>query len=121
MAFLSGKVGGVLVGGVGYAFGKWKFAFNAKEVSVNNFLSQGFQQLVIGFTKGSITMSGPYDQGNMPLTAGNSYALTLQFTNAIVLTVTAFLTDLTPSNDAEGTPTVDCSFSSSGVFTASIV
>jgi hypothetical protein len=116
--FLSGKVGGVLVGGTAWALGKWKIPIDTKMIPVNPFTAAGFQQLVAGFTKATITLDGYYDSGNMPMTSGNSYQFTLQWTNALSIVVTARVSNITPSNDAEGSPQITITADSDGVFTA---
>lgn len=117
--YLSGLTGAISLGTTAYAFGKWKAAFNTKTIPVNNFTSGGYQALVKGFTKATITASGPYNQGNMPLTCGNTYTFNLTLTAGTVLTATGVLGDMTMSNDAEGNPQVDITAESTGSFAAS--
>jgi hypothetical protein len=119
MSFASGKDGAVLVGSTPYAFGKWDLDINTKAVPTNNFTSQGFNDNVAGFTGGTITLQGPWDIGSMPLTSGTVYTFNLN--NGITtIPVPARVTNIKPSNDAEGTPTVSVTAVSKGVFTPSI-
>ncbi len=118
--FLSGLTGGVLVAGNVYSFGKWKASIKCKLIPRNNFTSQGFQLLVKGFLDATLTISGPYDAGNMPITCGNAYLFTLQWTAAITFPVVAFVESLEPDDDAEDAPNVAITAKSSGLFTPSI-
>jgi hypothetical protein len=119
MAFIAGTSGSVLVGGVAYAFGKWRFAMKAGLPKVNNFTS-AYQQLVAGLISGTLTLEGPYDAGNMPIAAGTSYAFTLKFSAAVTLTVTCYVEDITPSQDIEDAARVTVTAQSTGSFTAAI-
>lgn len=121
MAFnpIGGPSGSVLVGGVAYAFGKWRVSFKSGLPKVNNFTS-AYQQLVAGLLSATLSLEGPYDGGNMPLTAGVSYAFTLKFSNAITLTVTAYVESIDPSQDIEDAARVSVTAQSSGSFTASV-
>lgn len=116
---IGGPSGSVLIGGVPYAFGKWRCPIKTGLPRVNNFTS-AFQQLVAGLTSGTITLDGPYDGGNMPLTSGQSYEFTLKFSNAISLTLTALVGEIVPSQDIEDAARISITAESSGTFTASI-
>lgn len=122
MAFtpVSGKSGSVLVGGTAYAFGKWEYAMKTGTPKVTNFNGSGYRQLVSGITEGTITVDGPMDLGNMALTSGNTYVMTLQWTNSVTLTGTGILASLTPSDDVEDAGRVKCTFEINGTFTAAI-
>lgn len=117
--FISGTSGSVLVGGVAYSFGKWRFQMKAGLPRVNNFTT-GYQVLVAGLLSGTLTLEGPYDGGNMPLAAGTSYAFTLKFSNAITLSVTCYVEDITPSQDIEDAARISVTAQSTGSFTAAI-
>lgn len=116
---IGGPSGSVLVAGVPYAFGKWRCGMKANLPRVNNFTS-AFQQLVVGLKSNSITLEGPYDGGNMPLTVGNSYAFTLRFTAGLDLLITALVAEISPSQDIEDAARISITCESSGTFTASI-
>ncbi len=118
---ISGKTGAVLVGSIQYAFGKWEYAMSTGTPKVTNFTGGGYRQIVSGITEGTITVEGPYDEGNMPLTSGNTYTLTLNWNNTISLTGTAILAKLTPSMDVEDAGRIKCVFEVNGTFTAAIV
>lgn len=118
--YLSGITGGVLIGGPAYSFKKWKLAMNTKMVIRNNFTVQGFQRLVAGFTKGTVTAEGPYNAGNFPIVCGVFYVFTLQWSANLAIVVTCGVQDLEPDDDAEDGPNVSITALSSGVFTAAI-
>lgn len=118
--YISGKTGSVLVGGVAYAFGKWKLSMKTGLPKVTNFNTGGYQLLVSGITSGTITLEGPYNQGNMPVTCGNSYAFTLTWAPTITIAVTAFVESIEASDDVEGAGHVVVTAQSSGSFTAAI-
>jgi hypothetical protein len=116
---LSGKAGAVLVGSVPYAFGKWQYDMKTDTPAVNNFTS-AYRQLVSGLTQGTITTEGPYDNGNMPLTSGNTYTLTCQQTSGVNLTGTAILANIVSSQDIEDAARIKCVWEVTGAFTAAV-
>lgn len=73
--------------------------------------------------KATLSIDGPYDQGNMPLVCGIQYIFHLGFdsTTGVELAVVAQVDEITPSNDAEGAPNVTITAQSTGAFSASIV
>lgn len=117
---IGGPSGSVTVNGVAYAFGKWRASIKTGLPKVNNFTS-AFQQLVAGLTSATLTIDGPYDGGNMPLTSGTSYAFVLKFSNAISLTVNALVGEIGPSQDIEDAARITLTAESSGSFTPSVV
>lgn len=88
---------------------------------VTNFTGGGYRQLVSGITEGTVTVEGPYDNGNMAFTSGNSYDLTLQWTSGVTLAGTGILASLEPSMDVEDAGRLKCTFEISGSFTAGVV
>lgn len=116
---IGGPSGSVTVGGVTYAFGKWRVSFKGGLPKVNNFTS-AFQQLVAGLTSGTITLEGPYDGGNMPLSVLTSYVFVCKFSNSITLTIPALVESIDPSQDIEDAARVSVTAQTSGSFTASI-
>lgn len=116
---IGGPSGSVTVGGVAYAFGKWRASLKTGLPRVNNFTS-AYQALVAGLTSATITLEGPYDGGNMPLTAGTSYAFVLKFSNAITLTITALVSEIGPSQDIEDAARIAVTAESNGSFTAAV-
>lgn len=118
---LAGKVGFVNTGASNYAFGKWKWSPKAKMVPVPNFNGGGFEQYVVGLVGGKITISGPYDQGNMAFTVGNTYTWTLGLAVSVTLTVPGILESIDMDEDVEGSPTVTLTVQTNGSFTTSIV
>lgn len=116
---IGGPSGSVLVGGVAYAFGRWRFSIKGGLPRVNNFTS-AFQQLVAGLTSGTITLEGPYDGGNMPLAILTSYVFTLKYSNAITLAATALVGEINPSQDIEDAGRISVTAETSGTFTAAI-
>lgn len=117
---ISGKEGSVQVGTATYAFKKWELAMDTNLPVVNNFTS-AYQQLVSGVTSGTLTLEGPWDVSNMPLTTGNSYNFTLAVNNSVNLQVTAFVANITPSDDIDDAARVKVTAKTSGSFTAAIV
>ena len=118
---LSGKTGSVLIGTVSMSFGKWKAAFKTNLPKVNNWNSTPYQALVSGLTSGTLTISGPYDEGNMPFVCGNSYTFILGFTDTINLTCTVLIESIDAENDVDGAPSISITGQSNGSFTAAIV
>lgn len=120
MAYLSGKTGSVLVNGVAYPFDKWKLSITVGKPKVTNFKTSPYQALVSGILAGKLSLEGPYDAGNMPLTGGNEYVFTLGWTVALNIQVQCIV-DLDLSNDVEQNPKVSISGESDGSFGISIV
>jgi hypothetical protein len=121
MAFnpIGGPSGSVLVGGVAYAFGKWRVNIKGGLPRVNNFTS-AYQQLVAGLTSGTLTLEGPYDGGNMPLAVLTAYTFTLKWSNSITLTMPAVVSEIGGSQDIEDAARLTVTAETSGSFTASV-
>lgn len=117
--FLSGILAGVLVNGNEYRFKKWRIPIQTGLPKVNNFTS-AFQLLVTGLTKATIYLEGPYDAGNMPMTSGNEYTITLQWSASLALVVTANIGELLPDDDVEDAARIQVTFESNGSFTPSV-
>jgi hypothetical protein len=124
MAFnpLAGIQGAVKFTATAYAFGKWKATIKNKLGDVSNFTGGGYEQWIAGLTGAKITLEGPYDEGNMPITVGNSYSLVLQFTSTgpITLSLTALCETIEPSVDVQNPQGITATFQSTGSFTAAI-
>lgn len=118
--YISGKTGSVLIGATPYSFGKWKLAMKTGLPKVTNFTTAGYQLLVSGITAGTITIEGPYNQSNMAFACGTSYTFILGWTNAVSITVTAFIESIEASTDVEQAGHVVITAQSSGTFTAAI-
>lgn len=116
---IGGPSGSVLVGGVAYAFGKWRFSAKTNLPKVNNFTSS-YQQLVAGLWSGTLSIEGPYDAGNMPLTSGTTYTFTLKFSNSYTLSVPAVVESIDSSQDIEDAARISITAQTSGTFTISI-
>lgn len=119
-SYLAGKGGSVSVGAGNLAFRTWKCSMKAAALKINDFLSQGCQNLIAGFLSATISISGAYFAGGTPFTVGVTYTFTLGFSAALSLSVPAMVTELTPSVDAEKEITLDVTAESTGVFTAAV-
>src|SRR5271166_4680908 len=97
--FLSGKQGQVEIASTTYSFRSWKAPMEIANPDITNFTSGGFQAILNAITKATITLEGPYNEGNMAFTVGNSYTFVLGYTNSISLTVTAIVGKITPTVD----------------------
>lgn len=122
--FLSGTQGYTFIGSVQYKFGKWKLQINVPAIRRNTIFSQ-FQNLAdgTGIPNGKLTLDGPYDQGNMPLTSGCEYIfhLGLQDSQSIELLVNAQIEDLDPDNNCEDAPNISVSAVTDGPFLLNII
>ncbi len=122
--YLSGKDAYVKLGSAAYSFAKWTADIRTGAPKVNNFTSGGFDANVQGFTGATINLTGPYNEGNMPLTGGQTYVFHLGFITGapgVELQITARVTSIKPTADAEGTVTLDVTAESTGSFTASVL
>jgi hypothetical protein len=127
-----------------WAFGKWKIDIETTVPKVTNFTAaatfynpvgmvtgvtnitnqtassnvslNAFQQLVQGVTKGTITVEGPYDLGNMPLVSGYEYTFALAVNSALYIYANAFITKLSPSDDIEDAARITVTAESNGYF-----
>ncbi len=119
-SYLSGLTANALVGGTAYSFKSWKLSMKNKLISRNNFTVGGYNRWIAGFQGATLTLQGPYNAGNMPLTCGASYTFTLQWSVSLSITVVAFVETLEPDDDAEDGPNISVTCQVSGVFTAAI-
>jgi len=122
MAFnpLAGKAASVSIGTVSYAFDEWKATIKNGLSKVTNFTGAGFAQFIAGITDAKVTLSGPYDEGNMAFTVGNAYTLILGYTSMVTLSVPVLLESIEPDVKVEDAQRVSLSFQSTGSFTAAI-
>ncbi len=120
MAFLAGKNAAVLIGSISFRFDEWKVTLRNQLSKVTNFESQGYADYIDGITDGKITLSGPYDQGNMSFTVGSSYDLILTYISGTTLTVAALLESIDPDVKVEDAERVSLTFQSTGAFSAEI-
>lgn len=118
--YISGKSGGVKVGATAYSFGKWKALMKMNLPSITNFTSGGAQALLDAIKRATITLVGPYNQGNMPFVVGTTYTWLLHFTDAINLSIPAKVESIDVDNDVETNPVITITAQSDGTFTAAI-
>lgn len=121
MANKSGTTGYVMVGSTPYAFGKWKSGMKGGAPKTTNFTTGGFQTVVPGVVESTITLSGPWNVGSMPLAINGVYVFHLGLDTGVELVVTAQVSGIEPENDVEGTPSVSVTATSTGSFTAAII
>lgn len=114
---LSGKLGFVTIGASTFAFSKWKVSIKCEPVKVTNFNSNGFQQLVPGIHSATVSVSGPYDVGAMPIVVGGLYEFYLGLKAGTFIKVPAMVTGWEPDNDVEGAPQLTINGESTGTFT----
>ncbi len=120
MAQLSGKSGFVLVGATAYGFDKWGIDMESGVPDVTNWTSGGFQELVTGVVKGTVTVSGPLDSGSMPLVVNTTYTFHLGFDTGVELSASCIVASIKVDNATADAPRVSVTARSSGVFTAAI-
>ncbi len=118
--FLAGKSASVTVGAKSFSFDKFRLSIKCGLVEVTSFTSGGYQVMIPGILSATLTVSGPYNQGNMTFTAGVSYSWNLTFTTNITLIVVALIESLEPDVDVKGRQSVSITAQSSGSFTAAI-
>jgi hypothetical protein len=120
MAILSGSTGFLKLGSTAYAFDKWKLSMKAGSPNVTNFTSAGYRQIVLGIISGSLTCSGPYNNGSMALVMNTSYVFHLGFDTGVELSVTATVTGIEVDNNVEDAPRINIAGEVSGSFTSSV-
>ena len=118
--FLPGKSGGVLLGATAQAWRKWTAKMFAKLGETPNFLASGYMTRVAGMVDSTVTLSGAYDQGNMPWTVNASGTVTLQFTNSVTLVIAGLVESITSSVDVTEPQMQEVVIANNGSFTAAI-
>lgn len=89
MAFnpLSGFGASVTVAGNPMCFDTWTLDMKGNESDVTNFCGTGYKQWVPGIIEGTITLSGPLDEGNMNLEINGVYEIILFYSATVSLMV----------------------------------
>src|SRR5215469_2101353 len=122
-AYLAGKDASVSLGplpGTELAFRSWKCSMKAVALKINDFTSRGYQTLIAGFTSATISLEGAYFAEDTALTAGVIEEFILSYSATLDLTVSALITDITPTVDAEKEITLSVTAESTGEFTAEV-
>jgi hypothetical protein len=104
------------------SFDKWKLSMKTTLVEVTSFTSNGFQVLVPAITEATLTVTGPYNEGNMPFTTGVSYTWNLYFSQAtnVLINLQAYIETIEPDVDVKGRASVNITAKSSGSFTPAV-
>jgi hypothetical protein len=92
MGYTSGNDAAVKLGATSYGFAKWELNFDSGNKIFFAFGS-AFQRTLEGGKGGRVTLTGPYDEGNMVLVMGQTYELHLMLTAALELIVTGRVAD----------------------------
>lgn len=124
MAFspISGKLGQVAIGSVLYAFDKWENDGTMNLPDVSNFTGSGVVQRTTGLADTKVTLTGPYDTGNMAFTIGSAYTLLLGWNNSITITISGcILQSIKSSQDVKDAGRVSLVFAANGSVDLSIV
>ncbi len=121
MAFLAGKSGGVSVAAAVWKLSEWTADMQTELVEVTNFESAGYHENIAGITKAEITAKGPFDSTAMALTAGTSYAFTLEASGAVTYAITARVSNIRLITNVAKAVEVEITATSTGSFTAAIV
>jgi hypothetical protein len=147
--YISGKTGSVQVPNlssvlVPYSFSKWTAMLTAKLNDITNFTTQGYQKMLSSIVSASLTVSGPYNAGNMnppftqaadpangPPTGGASGAYTgfavgvqytffLGWTASLALAIPAIIETIDIADDVQTDATISITAKSTGPFSAFI-
>lgn len=90
---------------------------HADAVDTTNFDStNGKRENIEGLGNAMLSLEGPYDQGVMAFTAGQTYAFTLN-AGVSAFAVTCRITDITPTVNVEGVAVLKIDAVSTGDFT----
>lgn len=120
MAKLSGKGGSIALGGTNYPMSKWDMEVDGEDPEVTNFSSGGQYEDLAGIDKALINAEGPYDSGNMPMTRGTVYTLTLRMSNAVTASVPGRLKKFKLVTDTKDAVRIQTTFQQTGPFTAAL-
>ncbi|HEY1188103.1 MAG TPA: hypothetical protein VGE74_10625 [Gemmata sp.] len=119
--FISGNNSYVKLGSLSYSFSKWRLPIDSGNKKFFAFGSQAQRTLPGGYAATPVC-DGPYNAGNMPLSAGVVYELHLGFAPGVELVVNARVANIEYSAEitAGGDP-AQCSvtFDSHGEFSIS--
>jgi hypothetical protein len=147
--YISGKTGSVSVPNlssvlVPYSFSKWKATLTAKLNDITNFTTQGYQKMLASIVSASLTVSGPYNAGNMnpPFTqvadptdgpptgsgpgpytgfaVGVQYTFNLGWTSSLGLAIPAIIETIDIDDDVQTDATISITAKSTGPFSAFI-
>lgn len=122
MSLISGKLAFVLINSTDFSFDEYTMNIDGELPDMSHFGAGGGVYLVDGVTINDVELSGPYDIGNMPLTRGAEYDVSLGLAVGIMLEATCRVAKISVSNKYKDGPRVKVSLKASdGVnFTASI-
>lgn len=104
-----------------FSFDKWKLSMKTTLVEVTSFTSNGYQVMVPAITGATLTVSGPYNYGNMPFATGVGYVWNLGFSSSIFIQLFAMIETIEPDVDVKGRASISITAQSSGAFTAAVV
>jgi len=104
-----------------FSFDKWKLSMKTTLVEVTSFTSNGYQVMVPAITSAQLSVSGPYNYGNMPFSTGVGYTWNCGFSPSIYIQVYALIETIEPDVDVKGRASVSIAAQSSGSFNARIL
>ena len=81
---------------------------------------QGYKENIFGLASAKITARGAYPSTDCAITLGASVAFVLGMGGGISFTVTARVSNITPSTDTAGVAEISVSAESNGSFSASV-
>lgn len=104
-----------------FSFDSWDFTFSTVLPRITNVTSvDGFQALLSGNTKGTITTSGPYNNGTVALKSGTKYLWVLGISPTIFINVFGIVESMKIDNKASDSPKLNVTSQSNGLFRATI-
>lgn len=107
-------------GSSSFAFDTVKPSMKNNLAEVSNFTGQGFEQWLGGLNGCKLTMSGPYDQGNMALSLGGACTITVGYSSTTNLVVTALIETIEPEVKVKDAERISVTAQSNGPFTAAV-
>ena len=106
MAFAPGRVAYVKVDGYTKKFDSWGFASNSDVVDISDY-SQRSAKYARGLPSGNITLTGPYEVGQLGMTQGGEYPVELGITASVFITSTIIITSIKLAQSVRGVARVD--------------
>ena len=110
----------ITVGGTAFAFDSFKFSPKNKVADVSNFTGGGYRQFIAGLTDGKVTCTGPYDEGNMPVTVGAAGTLVLTYVTGTTVSCPCLCESIDADVKIDDAQKVSMTFQITGSFTAAI-
>ena len=108
MAFAPGRVAYVEVDGTTKKFDSWGFSANCDMIESSDYDYRSAKYLP-GLPTGNITLTGPYDVGELGMAQGQEYPIELGITASVFIETTILVSSIKLAQNARGVARVEVS------------